>query len=484
VSSCDELDFDTHHSTVDIHHSMKLYPAFLSLSGRQTLVIGSSPRALRRAKGLIDGGAKVTLVDPDAPTEIPGITTVCQREFLDEDLHNCWLVICASTNDSVNTRIAALCEQRRIFCNVVNEHGSATFSTPAVVDRAPLQIAISTAGVAPVLTRVIKAKLETLIPSSHSRLAKLIGRFQEPIQRRIPQRALRSQYWNRLISSPVAELASQVDEQHLERILEEATRADKDSEHLNQQGFVSLVGAGPGDPDLLTFRALRLIQATDILVYDRLVSPAILDLCREDTQLIYAGKAKSDHAIPQNSINQLLVDLALSGKNVVRLKGGDPFIFGRGGEEIETLAQHRIQFQVVPGITAASGCAAFSGIPLTHRDHAQSCVFVTGHLQNGNINLDWQHLKDPSQTIVVYMGLTGLTTICQTLIKYGRSPHTPAALIEQGTTPSQKVHTGTLENLPDLIESGNVRAPTLLIIGSVVSLREKLGWFETDHLAG
>lgn len=243
-------------------------------------------------------------------------------------------------------------------------------------------------------------------------------------------------------------------------------------------GQVSLVGAGPGDPDLLTIRALSTIRNADVVVYDRLVSEPVLALCSANTKLIYAGKAKSRHTLPQESINRLLVDLASQYRHVVRLKGGDPFIFGRGGEEIETLAERQVKFQVVPGITAAAGCAAFAGIPLTHRDHAQSCVFVTGHLQDGKINLNWGELVDPTQTVVVYMGLTGLATICASLMENGRDPDTPAALIEQGTTPAQRVFSSTLRRLPAVIERSSVVAPTLLIIGGVVNLRSKLQWFD------
>ena len=242
-------------------------------------------------------------------------------------------------------------------------------------------------------------------------------------------------------------------------------------------GFVSLVGAGPGHPDLLTIRALQLIQSADAIVYDRLVSDPILALCNREAEFVYAGKEKANHTLPQQSINTLLVELAGRYKNVVRLKGGDPFIFGRGGEEIETLADSEVPFQIVPGITAASGCAAFAGIPLTHRDHAQSCIFVTGHLRNGNINLNWNELKDPHQTIVVYMGLTGVEVICKSLIEHGRSAQTPAALIERGTKPEQRVLSSTLSDLPSVVANNDVSAPTMLIIGGVVSLRDKLKWF-------
>lgn len=261
--------------------------------------------------------------------------------------------------------------------------------------------------------------------------------------------------------------------------MEHMLRAEASSQTTT--GEVYLVGAGPGDPDLLTFRALHLMQQADTVVYDRLVSPQVLALVRRDAEKIYAGKARNEHAIPQEKINHLLARLAKSGKRVVRLKGGDPFIFGRGGEEIETLLEHGVPFQIVPGITAASGCASYAGIPLTHRDHAQSCLFVTGHLKGGSIDLNWKQLTAPNQTLVIYMGLLGLEQLCRQLILHGSSPNLPAALIEQGTTPKQRVITGTLSTLPKRVATEDVKAPTLIIVGNVVRLHDRLAWFETSR---
>jgi uroporphyrin-III C-methyltransferase/precorrin-2 dehydrogenase/sirohydrochlorin ferrochelatase len=242
-------------------------------------------------------------------------------------------------------------------------------------------------------------------------------------------------------------------------------------------GAVYLVGAGPGDPELLTLRAFRLLQCADVALYDHLVSQAVLDLMPETTTRIYVGKERDNHTLPQEQINQMLVRLAREGKRVVRLKGGDPFLFGRGGEEIDTLSAEGVPFEIVPGITAALGVASYAGIPLTHRDHAQACVFVTGHLKNGSMDLDWPALARPRQTIVVYMGLLGLPALCAGLIEHGLSPDTPAAIVQQGTTREQRVVTGTLQTLAQRVADAMLTPPTLIIVGEVVRLRERLNWF-------
>jgi uroporphyrin-III C-methyltransferase/precorrin-2 dehydrogenase/sirohydrochlorin ferrochelatase len=325
-----------------------------------------------------------------------------------------------------------------------------------------------------VLARLIRAKIETWIPPTYGHLAGLAARFRHQVKNLFPNVQQRRAFWEEVFQGPIADrqLAGQGAE--AQRLLQ----AKIDGDAPSAAGEVYLVGAGPGDPDLLTFKALRLMQQADVVLYDRLVAPAILELCRRDADRVYVGKQRADHALPQDQINQQLVTLAKQGKRVLRLKGGDPFIFGRGGEEIEELAAHGIPFQVVPGITAASGCAAYAGIPLTHRDHAQSVRFVTGHLKNNTTDLPWNDLVSPGQTLVFYMGLIGLPIICDELIKHGRSADTPAALIQQGTTVNQRVFTGTLANLPQLVAEHEVHAPTLVIVGEVVQLRGKLAWFE------
>jgi len=358
--------------------------------------------------------------------------------------------------------------------NVVDSPALCSIITPAIVDRSPLMIAIGSGGEAPVLARHLRSKLEALLPSAYGRLASVASGFRERVKAVITSADARLRFWEKVFNGPAAEMVfnGNIDKAKsvIESLLAESPKT--------LDGEVYLVGSGPGDPDLLTFKALRLMQQADVVLYDRLVSDGVLNMVRRDADRIYVGKRRSDHAVPQQGINQLLVDLARAGKRVLRLKGGDPFIFGRGGEEIELLAEQGIPFQVVPGITAASGCAAYSGIPLTHRDHAQSVHFVAGHTKAGHLELSWSALMETSQTLVFYMALTNLEEICQQLVTHGRDPHTPAALIERGTTANQRVTVGTLATLPHIIKQQETHAPTLLIIGDVVTLHQSLQWFK------
>jgi uroporphyrin-III C-methyltransferase/precorrin-2 dehydrogenase/sirohydrochlorin ferrochelatase len=389
-------------------------------------------------------------------------------------LDGCRLVIAATDDPALNAQVSADAQLRSLPVNVVDAPALCTVIFPAIVDRSPLVVAVSSGGDAPVLARLIRARLEAWIPAAYGELAGLAARFRHKVKTLYPDVNQRRGFWETVFQGPIAErqLAGQGAE--AERLLQ----AMVDGAPVQQGGEVYLVGAGPGDPDLLTFRALRLMQQADVVLYDRLVAPAIIDMCRRDAERIYVGKRRAEHSVPQEQINRLLVELARQGKRVLRLKGGDPFIFGRGGEEIEELAEEGIPFQVVPGITAASGCSSYAGIPLTHRDHAQSVRFITGHLKDGSSNLPWSDLVAPAQTLVFYMGLVGLPTICAELIRHGRAASTPAALVQQGTTRNQRVFVGTLADLPDLVARHEVHAPTLVIVGEVVQLRDKLAWFE------
>lgn len=458
---------------------MDYLPLFHKLQGGRVLVVGGGEIALRKARLLADAGAALRVVAPEVDGQLAALARegggeVLVRGYQAADLVGCRLVIAATDDPWLNAQVSADAQALCVPVNVVDAPALCTVIFPAIVDRSPLVVAVSSGGDAPVLARLIRAKLETWIPSTYGELAALAARFRHKVKALYPDVNQRRGFWETVFQGPIAErqLAGQGAE--AERLLQ----AMVDGAPVQQGGEVYLVGAGPGDPDLLTFRALRLMQQADVVLYDRLVAPAIIEMCRRDAERIYVGKRRAEHAVPQDQINRLLVDLAREGKRVLRLKGGDPFIFGRGGEEIEELAEHGIPFQVVPGITAASGCSAYGGIPLTHRDYAQSVRFVTGHLKDGTSNLPWNDLVAPNQTLVFYMGLVGLPTICAELIRHGRASSTPAALVQQGTTRNQRVFTGTLADLPALVAEHEVHAPTLVIVGEVVQLREKLAWFE------
>lgn len=458
---------------------MQNYPIFVDLNDQPCLIVGGGPVALRKIRLMISAGAKITVVAPEICSDLesefgPQIQHFA-RCFEDSDISGYRLITAATSDPTVNRHVSRLAQAANIPVNVVDQPALCSFITPSIVDRSPVLIAISTGGDAPVLARMLRAKLEAFVPSTYGLLAATMGRYRDALKQALPEERQRRMFWEKVVQGPIAEQFFSGNSDRAERQLKELIKSS--SIDQNNTGEVWLIGAGPGDPDLLTFRALRLMQQADVVLYDRLVSPDILNLCRRDADRIYVGKRRAEHAVPQGEINQLLVDLANQGKSVARLKGGDPFIFGRGGEEIELLAQSNVAFQIVPGITAASGCATYAGIPLTHRDHAQSCVFVTGHLKNGTVELNWPMLANPNQTVVIYMGLVGLPYICKKLVQHGLAADTPIALVEQGTTNNQRVYTGTLDTMPAIIENQDVTAPTLIIIGSVVSLHNELSWF-------
>lgn len=441
------------------------------------VVVGGGNIAQRKIRTLLQADCPLQVVAPELSRDLQqqilnSPKANWQAQLADEslDFADAGFVVLATDNGELNQALAtkARSEGRKV-CRV-DQTTDNDFIFPAVIDRSPVLVAVSTSGGSPALTRYLKERLEAFLPLEYADLGKLMQSLRERIKQKLPAKE-RAAFWRRWIHSNVPELVISRQPERAEALSEALIAGSEET-----RGEAYLVGAGPGDPDLLTFRALRLIQSADVVYYDRLVNPRILEFISPDAEKFYVGKAKSDHAVPQEGINQLLVKSAQEGKRVLRLKGGDPFIFGRGGEEIEELAEAGVPFQVVPGITAASGCASYSGIPLTHRDHAQSVRFVTGHLKDGTCNLPWHELIHPHQTLVIYMGLTGIPVICQQLMDHGMAADTPIALIEKGTLPDQKVHISTIADMPAYVAEHTLQAPTLTVIGSVVSLHEKLAW--------
>jgi uroporphyrin-III C-methyltransferase / precorrin-2 dehydrogenase / sirohydrochlorin ferrochelatase len=390
------------------------------------------------------------------------------------------LVIAATDDENVNIAVSEAAKAQNIPVNVVDAPHLCTFTMGSIIDRSPVVIAISSEGNAPVLARYIRAKIETMLPATYGRIADIAGEFREAVKAKFTTTQARRIFWEGVLQGPIVERILSGQEALARTLLnDEINKVDLTA----NTGEVFLVGGGPGDPDLLTFRALRLMQQCDVCVYDKLVSPEVMELVRRDAELIYVGKSRDQHTMPQEEINTLLARLALEGKRVLRLKGGDPFIFGRGGEEIETLMQYGVPFQVVPGITAANGVSSYAGIPLTHRDYAQACLFITGHLkarENSKeltLDLDWVAMSRPNQTVVIYMGLVGLAEICEQLIKHGVAASMPVAVVQQGTTQRQRVVTATLADLAEKVVAAGMKPPCLTIIGEVVKLRDKLNWF-------
>jgi uroporphyrin-III C-methyltransferase/precorrin-2 dehydrogenase/sirohydrochlorin ferrochelatase len=462
---------------------MNFLPVFMNIRERRCLVVGGGEVATRKTALLRDAGAHVHIVSPQLDPQLQawvaeGVVTHREGSFVESDVDDSALIIAATDNHEVNLAVHAAATAHNIPVNVVDNPKLCNFIVPSIIDRSPVVAAISTGGASPVLARLLRSRLETFIPSAYGRLARMTADFRDRVKNTFSEPADRRLFWERMLHGPVTELvlANQDDEARarIEKALD-------DPEAFHQEtGEVYLVGGGPGDPDLLTFRALRLMQQADVIVHDRLVSKEVMDLCRRDAERIYVGKERDKHALPQEDINLLLVRLAKEGKRVCRLKGGDPFIFGRGGEEIETLMQEGVPFQVVPGITAASGAASYSGIPLTHRDCSQSVTFVTGHLKDGTMNLNWPALAQPNQTVVFYMGLVGVKVICSELQAHGLPADTPIALVQKATTREQRIYTGTLESMPDIVDKSDIKPPTLIIVGKVVSLRDKLNWYDSE----
>ncbi len=468
-----------------MHH----YPIFLKLEARRCLVIGGGEAAARRASDLLRCGARVELVAPrlQAPClqlldDAPAGLQYRNESFWPGLEEGAALVVGASDDPATDHAVYSACSARGIPVNIAGQPERSTYITPVQIDRSPLQIAVSSGGAAPVLARQIASRLETLLPSAYGRLAGMAHRLRERVRSRIPDKQRRLRFWEQTMDGPVAEsvLAGRDAEGEAEmlRLLEQEAAQPQGC------GEVFLVGAGPGDPDLLTFRALRLMQRADVVLYDRLAAPALLDLVRKEAERIPVGKRRGRHTLPQERINERLVELAQAGKRVLRLKGGDPFLFGRGGEEIEGLIEQGIPFQVVPGVSAAQGVASYAGIPLTHRDYAQSCRMLTGHRQAGQTQLYAHGPYRADETLIIYMGLINLECVCRQLRDCGLPDDHPAAVVAQATTPQQRVVVADLSTLPERTRLARVEGPALVIVGPTVPLHARLGWYRGAAGAG
>ncbi len=461
---------------------MDLLPIFLDIKDKKCVVIGGGEVAFRKATLLLRAGADLHIVAASVSDELRNLcnshkSTIIERNFQEVDLDSAILVVAATDDSSTNERVSGISTKLNIPVNVVDQPHLCSFIMPSIVDRSPIVIAISSGGSSPILTRKLKELNETMIPGRIDKLAELLGSYRGRVKSEIVDFSERIRFWESVLDSEIPELVYNGQDDEARSALDNwltTPQADRVG------GEVYLVGAGPGDPDLLTLRALRLMHKADVVLYDRLVSPDILLKLRPDAEKIYVGKRSADHAVPQETINEMLVRLAKEGNRVLRLKGGDPFIFGRGGEELESLADAGIPFQIVPGITAASGCASYAGIPLTHRDYSQSVRFLTGHTQDGGVPLEWDILVKEQQTLVFYMGLAGLPVICEQLLNHGMSATMPVAVVQQGTTQTQKVLVGNLEKIADLVVEKKIQAPTIIIIGEVVRLQESLSWFNQN----
>ena len=456
---------------------MDIFPISLKLQQQPCLIVGGGRIAYRKAVLLVKAGAVIDIISPEIDANLLEVIQQCGGQYIQApysaslSLRYYRLVIAATDDQAVNQAVFEACEADNVLVNSVDDPPHCRFMVPAIIDRSPLVVSIATNGASPVLSRQIRTQLEASIPHGMGKLAEFSGKWRSTVKAKIMNPDERRIFWEELYASPLKEQVFNNNLAEADQLITQAlTQWEK------PKGEVYLVGAGPGDPELLTLKALRLMQQADVVIYDRLVSAPIMELCRRDAEKIYVGKARSNHSVPQDGINALLVKYASEGKRVCRLKGGDPFIFGRGGEEIQELFAAGVAFQVVPGITAASGCSAYAGIPLTHRDYAQSVRFLTGHLKEGSPELPWSELVYQNQTLVLYMGLVGLEKICEKLIAHGQRPDMPVALISKGTTPEQKVVVGTLADIATKVSEHQIQAPTLTIIGDVVSLREQLQW--------
>jgi len=457
---------------------MDYLPIFVAADKRPILVVGGGNVAERKVRLLLRTGAEVCVVSPEL---CPGLKTLeekgriqwLERGYESQDLDRAWLVYTATDDPFLQNRVASEAHARRILVNTVDDRNKCSFIMPAFVDRSPVMVAISTGGSSPVLARRLRDAIERLLPQATARLAAFVGEVRERIQQQVPDFSRRRRIHEWLVDGPVARLVRAGREDQARQTLASALEQDS----LAREGYVHLVGAGPGDPELLTLKALQSLQAADVIVHDGLVDKRVLDLARRDAEFISVAKQAGHHRLSQEGINQLLVDRARQGEIVVRLKGGDPFVFGRGGEEISHLREHGIPYEVIPGITAAVGCAAYAGLPLTHRDHAHSLWLVTAHCRESVDTLDWNDLAHSRQTLAFYMGVRQIQRVQTQLIQHGRHPDTPVAFVENGCRPEQRVIVGRLGHMAQLAQDHQLQSPALIYVGEVAAMAGRLNWY-------
>ena len=454
---------------------MDYLPLFAEVKDRPVLVIGGGEIAARKITFLRRAGARVQVVAQRLEPQLQQLADSqaihwLATEFDEAQLDAVFLVIAATDDTALNQRVFAAANARHKLVNVVDNQPLCSFIFPSIVDRSPLLVAISSGGTAPVLARLLREKIEALLPGNLGRMAEVAGRWRSRIKAFRRTTDERRRFWESAFRGRFASLMAAGDEPAAEKALEAELKQPGSG-----SGEIILVGAGPGDAGLLTLRGLQVIQQADVVFYDHLVSDEVLELTRRDAEKICVGKRAGSHSVAQHETNRMLVDAAREGKTVVRLKGGDPFIFGRGGEELQAAAEASIPFQVVPGVTAASGATAYAGIPLTHRDFAQSVTFVTGHYKADSVPFDWSQLAQSRQTLAIYMGTMKAAEISEQLIAHGRDKTTPVAVISRGTRAEQQVTTGTLEQLEELAHAAPM--PALLVVGEVVQLHRELAWF-------
>ncbi len=456
---------------------MYRFPAYIDLQGRHVVIIGGGGAALRKARLMLAAHADVSMIWPDIEPgirkELEGKVSIIGRTPADADFKGVRLAFIAIEDAEAARRWVGVARDAGALVNTVDDPASCDFNTPSIIDRGRLTVAISTDGASPVYGRALRSKIEAMLPKRADALLEFAGRYREAVKGKLAWPDRRA-FWEAFFDGPIAAQVLAGDEKHAHEAMLSVVNGKEEKTKI---GIVHIVGAGPGDPELLTLKAFRIIQSADVILHDRLVSDEILALTRRDADRLYVGKAKANHAVPQEKIEERMIGLAREGKIVVRLKGGDPLVFGRGGEELDALRAAGVPVFVTPGITAATGCAASAGMALTHRDHAQAVTFVTGHAKDdgegsGDPDLDWAALASLKNTLVIYMGVGRAGSIASNLMDNGLAPTTPVAVIENGTCKNEIIINGSLGELTTLIDAGGIIGPALIVIGEVASLAD------------